>query len=516
MSPFDTKAPLLPDILALHGRWKGKKPALVTKSECMTWHELDEATNRVANGLNAKGIGRGDMVGIIMKNGCQMVEAIIGIMKSGACSVPINLSVTDEAITAMMRNANVKAVITTNDQASRLTHYMSETNRTLHINANSGGIDDTFEELKTSAAPGKPTNTIKDDDPLNVIYSSGTTGMPKGIVHTHKGRRDWAYDMTLALRYDGNCRTLFNIGLYSNISWVGFLSTLLAGGTLYVHETFDTKYTLETIQNEKITNFSMVPIQYQRLMENPNQEDYDLSSIKAVMSCGSPLHADLKANLYKRFGPVIIELFGLTEGIITTLEPEEAEGRMTSVGKPLVGTDIRIIGEDDKEVPIGQSGEIVANGRIVTPGYLNRPDATNASTWYDEHGNAWIRSGDIGQLDDEGYLYIVDRKKDMILSGGQNIYPQDIEAVLITNDNINDVAVIGAKSVRWGETPVAVIVKEQSSNANKESLKAWANERLGRQQRIADIIFIDDLPRNPNGKILKRELRKTYGGLEFA
>ncbi|UTW57241.1 acyl--CoA ligase [Kordiimonas sp. SCSIO 12603] len=515
MSPFNTSAPLLPEILSLHGKWKGNKTALISGKDMLSWKELDTATNQLANALNQKGIGRGDMVGIVMKNGRQMVEAIIGVMKSGACSVPVNLSVTDEAVTAMMTDAKVKAVITTTDQAERLTNYVNQHPGTLHIIAGDRSEGDTFETFKREAPDHKPTTDIQDDDPLNVIYSSGTTGMPKGILHTHRGRRDWAYDMSIALRYDGNARTLFNIGLYSNISWVGFLATLLAGGTLYVHETFDTRLTLETIQNEKITNFSMVPIQYQRLMEDPEQEKYDISSLKAVMSCGSPLHADLKANLYQRFGPVIIELFGLTEGIITTLEPEEAEGRMSSVGKPLLGTDIRIIGDDDKEVPTGSSGEIVANGRIVMPGYLNREDATREATWLDENGNAWIRTGDIGQLDEEGYLYIVDRKKDMILSGGQNIYPQDIEAMLITSPDVNDIAVIGAKSSRWGETPLAVVVKEPGAETDEHTLKNWANERLGKQQRIAGVVFTEALPRNPNGKILKRELRITFGGLEF-
>lgn len=511
MAAFDTHAPLLPEILALHGKWKGRKPALVCADKSLSWADFDAQTNRVANALINLGACAGSMIGVVMSNGIPMVEALIGIMKSGACSVPINLSVTDEALEAMLADAGVMAVIATPDQADRLAPYMAA-----HPGVSLLVAGDSFDTLKQNASDNKPAVAIGDDDPLNVIYSSGTTGMPKGILHTHGARRDWAYDLTIALRYHGAARTLFSIGLYSNISWVGMLCTLLAGGTMVIQEKFDAPDTLALIEAERISHFAMVPIQYQRLMEVEGQDRFDLSSIEAVMSCGSPLHADLKAALFERLGPkAVIELFGLTEGLITTLDPEEADGRMASVGKPLVGTDIKIIDDDDKEVPPGCSGEIVGVGRILMPGYLNREDVTADAAWTDTDGRTWFRTGDIGQLDEEGYLYIVDRKKDMILSGGQNIYPQDIEAVLIKHPAVNEVAVIGVPSTRWGETPLAIVVAEDGKNPGADEIRAWANDQLGKQQRIADVDFVTALPRNPNGKILKRDLRKDYSDKDY-
>lgn len=515
MTAFDTSAPLLPEILSLHGQWKGNKTALIYKNERLSWRELDNAANQIANGLIANGIGKGSMVGLLMKNGRQMVEAFLGVMKSGAASVPINISVTDDALTAMFHDAEVSAIIASSDQIHRLNDYNTDGLKLPILVGSPDSDPDAFEDFKKKQPKTTPEVDIEETTPLNVIYSSGTTGMPKGILHTHQGRRDWAYDLSIALRYDSSARTLFTIGLYSNISWVGFLSTLLAGGTLVVHDEFCTQSALETIEKEEITNMSMVPIQYQRLLEDPENTKYDLSSLKAVMSCGSPLHPDLRTRLFDRLGPVVIELFGLTEGVITTLDPEEAEGRMASAGKPLVGTDIKIIDDDGHQVDTGVSGEIVARGRILMPGYLNRPDATKDATWVDSSGRAWLRTGDIGKLDADGYLYIVDRKKDMILSGGQNIYPQDIEAAMLTHPDINDVAVIGAKSEKWGETPLAIVVLESGSTADAADIKTWTNQRVGKQQRIAGVEVIEDLPRNPNGKILKKDLRKTFAETSF-
>jgi acyl-CoA synthetase (AMP-forming)/AMP-acid ligase II len=239
------------------------------------------------------------------------------------------------------------------------------------------------------------------------------------------------------------------------------------------------------------------------------------------MCCGSPLALELKRRALTELGGQFIELYGLTEGLITTLAPEDAVERPASVGKPLPGTDIRLIGDDDREVPAGVAGEIVGRGQITMAGYWNRPDADAECTWIDADGRRWLRTGDIGRLDDEGFLYLVDRKKDMIISGGQNIYPADIEAVLVTHPDVAEVAVIGVPSVRWGETPLAIVVPRSAPSALPAGsapaadeaaarLRDWVNKRVGKQQRIAGVRFVASLPRNPNGKILKRELRRLY------
>jgi len=228
------------------------------------------------------------------------------------------------------------------------------------------------------------------------------------------------------------------------------------------------------------------------------------------MCCGSPLAPALKRATRDRLECDLIELYGLTEGIITTLAPEDFDRKIESVGKPIPGQQLKLVDNDGRETAPGESGEIVGYGRLVMEHYHNRPDATAEATWTDELGRRWLRTGDIGRLDEDGFLYIVDRKKDMILSGGQNVYPGDIEAVMLSHPDVAEVAVIAVPSERWGEAPMAVVVPRAGSSIEPAALVAWTNARVGKQQRVSRIVLRDSLPRNPNGKILKRELRAEY------
>jgi len=515
---FPSAAPLLPEILALHGKWRAAQPAALCGDEALDWAAFCAANHRFAHGLLARGIAPGDRVGVCMGNGLPMLQALFGTMAAGAVSVPLNLSVNDDAIVAMLRDAQVRVLVVTPDQRGRLEALRARLREDVVLWLTCGETApgwDSIDDLCTGQPATLPAIDLDPDAPLNIIYSSGTTGLPKGILHTHRGRRDWAYDLAIALRYHGAARTLLTIGLYSNISWVAMLTTLLAGGTLVVHERFDAAAVLDAVEREGITHTAMVPIQFQRVIAEQRERPRDLSGMHAMMSCGSPLREGLKRDIFAAFPCGIVELYGLTEGIITTLEPEDAQGRWDSVGRPLIGTDIAIIGDDDRPCASGEAGEIVSRGRITMPGYWNRPEANAEARYVDDKGDVWLRSGDVGYIDGEGFLYIVDRKKDMILSGGQNIYPQDIEALLVTHPAIEDAGIIAAPSERWGETPLALVVPAQPG-IDAGELLAWANGELGRQQRLADLLLVDELPRNPNGKMLKRELRERYGDRRYA
>ena len=519
---FTTPSPLLPEIFALHGKWRGVDPAVVVADQVWTWREFTAAAHQFAHGLHTLGIEPRDRVGLLMTNGFAMVQAIFGCMAAGAVVVPLNTAVSDAAAVNMLRDAGVRAVVASDDLLSRLDAIAGQIDGIACklMPAVDHGLAagwTSFAQMCAGQPKTLPPSGVTGSDFINIIYSSGTTGVPKGIGHDHAGRRDWAYDLALALRYHGGARTLLTIGLYSNISWVAMLTTLLAGGCMYVASQFDEDAFIDLVLRHRITHTAMVPIQFQRVIEALSRRpNADMSTMQAMMSCGSPLREPLKRAIFQHFDCGVIELYGLTEGIITTLETEHAEGRWASVGRPLLGTDICIVDANDRRLPANESGEICARGRIAMPGYWRRDDANLAATYVDEEGLVWLRSGDIGYVDSEGFLYIVDRKKDMILSGGQNIYPQDIEAVAAGHPAVFDVAVIGLPSARWGETPVALAVLRDGDDTDALEIKEWVNERVGKQQRVADVIAVDALPRNPNGKILKRELREEYKDRHYA
>lgn len=515
---FTTQSPLLPDIVALHGKWRSGDAAVCVDDQTWSWQAFTADCHRFGNGLRSMGLSEGDRVGVLMSNGYPMLQAIFGSIAAGCVVVPLNVSVSDDAACAMFDDAQVSAVVASADLQDRLDdiHARLVTSPVLVGEVAASGWHSMAEVCKGQSFD-QPVTQLDGSSLINIIYSSGTTGIPKGITHDHAGRRDWASDLAVALRYHGGARTLLTIGLYSNISWVAMLTTLLAGGCVYIEKQFNEHRFIERVEKHKITHTAMVPIQFQRVIDAlAAHPGADLSSMQAMMSCGSPLREQLKQQIFKHFPCGIIELYGLTEGIITTLETEHAQGRWSSVGRPLLGTDICIVDESDSIVGANIAGEICSRGRIAMPGYWRRPDADQAATFIDPEGRVWLRSGDIGYVDDEGFLYIVDRKKDMILSGGQNVFPQDIEAVMALHEAVFDVAVIGMPSDKWGETPVALVVRREPSDCTNEQLKAWSNERLGKQQRLSDVIFIVELPRNPNGKILKRELREQYKDKRYA
>ena len=518
MSWFPVFEPLLPDIIARHGSWQGDRTALIAGDRRVSWREFERDTARIADGLTGLGLQSQERVAVLMDNSLEMALLMFGILRSGCVVVPLNVSISDAAVAAMIADADARAVFASERHCARideLRRRFESVSRVACVGLGDAGPDwIDFHDL-LAAQPQTLDRHIGPEHVCNIIYSSGTTGVPKGIVHTHRCRMNWAVDMALALRYQSDCVTLCSLGLFSNITWVAMLATILVGGTMVVMSAFDAVGAVELIERERITHGTFVPVQLERLLALPGLDRYRLDSLDTIMCCGSPLPLAVKEAFPRRFGCDLIELYGLTEGLCTILSPEDFARKPESVGKPPLGADLRIIGDDDRELPRGAIGEVVGLSRLLMTGYHGRDEASADATWTDSLGRRWLRTGDLGRLDEEGFLYIIDRKKDMILSGGQNIFPADIEVLMREHPDVDEVAVVAACSRKWGETPVAVVVAKPGSELTRQALIDWANARVGKQQRISDVIWRTALPRNPNGKVLKRELRQELAGLIY-
>jgi len=519
VSWFEAPQPLLPELIARHGQWRAARPALIEGARRLSWGEFEQATAQIANGLAAEGLGRGARIGVLMDNSLELALLLFGILRSGCVAVPLNTSISDTAVAAMVEDAAVRAVFASGRHCARVDALLAGSARLgaarrIAHGGGAGGWRD-FNAWRAAQPTSAPELAIAPEDECNIIYSSGTTGVPKGIVHSHGCRLNWGTELALVLRYRSDCVTLCSLGLFSNISWVAMLATLVVGGTIVVMPAFEARAAAALIEAEGITHGNFVPLQLERLLALPDLERFRLDSLDTIMCCGSPLKLEMKREFPRRTGCRLIELYGLTEGLCTILAPEDFAAKTASVGKPFLGTDLRILGEDDRELPAGATGEIVGLGPLLMQGYHGRDDANREATWTDGAGRRWLRTGDLGQLDADGFLYVVDRKKDMILSGGQNVYPADIEQVMGEHPQVAEVAVIAARSRKWGETPLAVVVARAGVQPDKAALITWTNSRLGKQQRIADVVWRDSLPRNANGKVLKRELRAEFAGCEY-
>lgn len=299
--------------------------------------------------------------------------------------------------------------------------------------------------------------------------------------------------------------------LYSNTTLVAALPTLALGGTLVLMRKFDATRYLALAQQHGATHTMLVPVQYQRLMACPDFDRTDLSRLQHKFCTSAPFSAALKAEVLRRWPGRLIEYYGMTEGgVRCELHCHDFPHKLHTVGRPGEGADIRFIDEQGRELPAGEQGEIVGRSAGMMSGYYRLPDKTREAEWFDAEGRRYIRSGDVGRLDADGFIVLGDRKKDMIITGGFNVYPSDIEAVLCQHPQVAECAVVGVPSEQWGETPVAYVVGRSGSQPTAEELREWLNTRVGKTQRVADLRLVERLPRSEIGKVLKRTLREQY------
>jgi len=515
---IDDSQAFIPDVWAVTARHFPNRPAVVCGNTSITWHEYNTGLNRVANGLHTIGIGKGDKVAVVMSNSIDMLLVMYGVIKAGACVVPLSAMLSAEQLLGLIENSEAKALFASDGTKDLVLTIADRLNSIPMDSRFSFGFSEPGWQGLEAWLAGQPTEEPGTDyamtDPVNVIYSSGTTGLPKGIVQTHRARQHFAWSNVIEMGFGRHSRALVTTALYSNGTWLMAMPVLFAGGTLHIMESFDAVTFLATVQREKITHSFMVPTQYIVTLECENFEQYDLSSLQVMLSAGSPLRVDTKKEVMTRMCSGMYELYGFSEGSASMIKPEDAESKWGSVGTPVIGFDMRIIDDDDNELPFGEVGEIVSYGGGIMSEYHRRPDATEEIIWRDSAGRTFLRSGDIGKFDEDGFLYVLDRKKDMIISGGFNVFPADLEGIVGEHEDVSDVTVIGIPHDKWGETPLAFVILKAAASASLEDIRLWANERLAKPQRIATMEARDDFPRNALGKVIKRELRDPYWPLK--
>lgn len=515
MNPIDDAQVFIPDLLANHARFQPDREAVVCGEVRRSWAAFDRNISRVANALVRAGVGRGDRVAVLMGNRVETLEAIFGVVRAGACAVPLSGLLTGEQLAALMADSGAVGAFATGEFRAKLDPVrrgLTRLRNDLAVAVDDGPAPGwrAFDEFVDGAADTAPPVSYRLTDEFNIIYSSGTTGLPKGIVQTHRARLHWAFSNAIEMGFGDTSRALATTSLYSNGTWLMMLPALFAGGTLVAMPAFDARRLLELVERERITHTFMVPAQFIALLAEPALENADTSSLRTILCAGSPLRRDTKREVIRRFGNKLTELYGFSEGFATMLKPHHPQSKFDTVGTPVLGFEIRILDDAGNELPRGQTGEIAGYGAGLMKGYNNQPEATAALVWRDERGRSFVRSGDIGRMDEDGFLTIVDRKKDMIVSGGFNVFPSDLEAVVARHPAVLDATVVGIPHERWGETPLALVIRRPEADASATQIMEWANQRLAKHQRLGALEFRADFPRNALGKVLKKELRAPY------
>jgi acyl-CoA synthetase (AMP-forming)/AMP-acid ligase II len=503
------------DSLTIRAHLNPNKEALydVAADRRFNFSELNDRANQCCSALLSLGLPAGDRVALLTYNGFEFAESFFGPAKAGLVIMPLNWRLTADELAFILKDGGASTIIfhadfapvvaqirEQGDAASDIEHWIC-------IGENKPDFAVGYEEFLASGSKGEPKEKAGPDDNLFIMYTSGTTGNPKGVVHTH-GTVFWAL-LTLANTSDIHIsdKYLVLLPLFHVGALTPMIGSVYKGNTLVILRNFDPTQTWSLIESEAITTTLAVPAMLSFMLQVPDFQRFDWSTLRFITSGAAPLPVNT-IKTYLDLGIEIHQVYGMTEtcGPACLIGPEDARDKIGSTGKAFFHTEVRIVDATGNELPPGEAGEVIVRGQLNMKEYWNRPEAT-AETVVD----GWLHTGDVAVMDEAGFVTIQDRMKDMIISGGENVYPAEVENVLLAHPGIADAAVIGQESAKWGESPLAVIVKKDS-DLTEEDVLAHCSAKLARFKLPKGAMFVDVIPRNPSGKILKRVLRDQFPG----
>jgi acyl-CoA synthetase (AMP-forming)/AMP-acid ligase II len=483
----------------------------------LTYDALNRRCNRLANALRAAGLQRGERVGLLLMNSAEFMEAYFALAKLGAVVVPLNWRLVPDELTFILKDSGTRRLIYGTEfadtvaelhargDATDVTHWLQVADT-----AGTGEVAhfaEAYAGFRDSAPDAEPEIGAAGDDMLYIMYTSGTTGLPKGVVHTHD-TAIWAI-LTIAasVEYRDGERYLAALPMFHVGALTPLAVNVYRGATSVVMRAFDPTLAWQLIEREKVTAGLMVPAMLNFMLQVPAAKVTDYSTVRWIMTGAAPVPVALTRK-FADMGIGVLQVYGLTEscGPACVMDSENALRRPESTGKAFFHTDVMVVDESGKPCPPGTAGEVVVRGPHIMREYWNRPEATAETL-----KGGWLHTGDVAVMDADGFVAIQDRIKDMIISGGENVYPAEVENVLMSHPQIVEAAVIGLPSEKWGESPLAIVVRSGDTLTAADVLE-FCRGKLAGYKRPSVVEFVDTIPRNPSGKILKRVLREQFPG----
>lgn len=501
------------------------REAIVFEGKRFTFADLQERANRLASALASLGVGKGDRIATIQVNCNALIEALFATAKLDAVFVPLNFRAKADEITYMVNQSEPKVLLVGRryyDLVNSLRPHLAPVE---HFIALEGPYQDwhLYDALLEGAEAQEFFPEGQDDDLVVLMFTAGTTGTPKGVMLTHNSFSSYILNNVDPADPETVEKNILTVPLYHIAGLQAVMAAVYGGRTLIIQRQFEPVEWMELVQRERADRAMMVPTMLKQLMDHPAFHQYDLSSLKVITYGAAPMPLEVIKRALREFPNTrFINAFGQTEtaATITMLPPEDhiippglppAEEekrlkRLTSIGKPLPDVEVRIVDENGQEVPPGVVGEIVARGPRLMKGYWKQEEATKQTI-----RGGWLYTGDLGYQDEEGYIYLAGRAKDFIKRGGEMISPEEVEQCLMSHPAVDDAAVIGVPDVDWGERVRAIVVLKPGAKATEEELIEFCRQRLASFKKPESVVFVDELPRNPMGKVLKRVLREQFG-----